>query len=360
MVLHHDQGRFSLHDLLRAYAVEPSGGQESGRARVSAGFRLLSYYLCNAHAAAKVLNQHRSPIVATAVPSNLRHVIRQDFPGWDDAWSWFSTEESAVYAAVMKAVQDGLVAYAWQLVWTMADFLDRRGRWQDLMVAAQTALEAAEGTGDLLGQAHSRSIAARAHARLGRYEEALGGLSAALDLFCQLGDQPNQAYVHRGLAGVLEWQGKNADALRHDEKAVQLYRQVADEPGEASALNSMGWCHAQMGAYGQALDCCNQALALHRKTGNRHGEASTLDSLGYIHHSSGNHRLAVALHTQAFEFFRELGDRYYEADSLDHLGDALRAVGDLEAADSAWHASLEILDELDHPGANTLRTKVRR
>jgi hypothetical protein len=45
--------------------------------------------------------------------------------------------------------------------------------------------------------------------------------------------------------------------------------------------------------------------------------------------------------------------------TIGKLGDTLQAAGELDAAGAAWAEALEILIELDHPAADTVRTKLK-
>jgi tetratricopeptide (TPR) repeat protein len=60
---------------------------------------------------------------------------------------------------------------------------------------------------------------------------------------------------------------------------------------------------------------------------------------------------ALALH-------REFGDRFHEADTLSHLGDTRDAAGELTEARDAWQQALDILDDLQHPGAEKVRAQL--
>ena len=51
-------------------------------------------------------------------------------------------------------------------------------------------------------------------------------------------------------------------------------------------------------------------------------------------------------------------DRYNESRALADLGDACQAAGDVPAARRAWRDALAILDDLDHPDGDPLRTKL--
>jgi predicted negative regulator of RcsB-dependent stress response len=52
-------------------------------------------------------------------------------------------------------------------------------------------------------------------------------------------------------------------------------------------------------------------------------------------------------------------DDRYEATALACLGDALAANGDTDAAWASWQQALTILDQLDHPDADEVRTKLK-
>jgi len=58
-------------------------------------------------------------------------------------------------------------------------------------------------------------------------------------------------------------------------------------------------------------------------------------------------------------FSRDLGNRFYEASALTHLGDTCLAVGDPDAARDFWHEGLAILEDLDHPDAESVRHRLR-
>jgi tetratricopeptide (TPR) repeat protein len=346
--------RFTLHDLLRAYATELAESIEPEAERRAAIHRLLDHYLHTAFTAAMLLDPHRVPItLAPAQPG----VTVNDLGDHQQAQTWFGTEHPALLAAVRRAADANLGTHAWQLSWALTDFLDRRGYWHDLAAIHHSVASVTRRSADRLGQAWAHRGIGLARTQLGQ-DDPYPELQRALDLFAELGEHSGQASTHHLVAWVCERQGRQEEALSHAQHSLRLYRIAGHQPGEASALNNIGWYHAQLGRYEHAVTRCAQALALHRRSGNRPGQASTLDSLGYAHHFLGRYPQAIACFQQALEVFREIGDRYEEAATLDHLGDTEKAAGDLDAARAAWQRSLDILDELDHPGARDVRAKL--
>jgi predicted negative regulator of RcsB-dependent stress response len=61
---------------------------------------------------------------------------------------------------------------------------------------------------------------------------------------------------------------------------------------------------------------------------------------------------------QCLTLRRELGDHYLEANTLIHVGDIYNAIGDLATARNHWQQALTILEQLRHPDAQKLNTKL--
>jgi DNA-binding SARP family transcriptional activator/tetratricopeptide (TPR) repeat protein len=349
-------GRYSFHDLLRAYAGELARTLELGSERHAAAHRLLDHYLHTAFAAALLLYPQRQPITLT---SPLAGVEPERLTDYGQALAWLSAEHPVLLAAVDEAANAGFDTHAWQLPWALADFLDYRGHWQDQASTQLAALDATRRLADRHGQAHAHRALGRAHHQLGRDDEAGSHYRRAIELFADLGDRAGQAHTHLNLALVHERRRRHREALEHGESALTLYREAGDHSGQANALNTVGWVRAQLGDHRQALALCEQALRLLQVIGDRRGEATTWDSLGYAHHHLGGHREAVECYQRALDLFEEIGDRRHEADTLTHLGDTRRAAGDLPGARHAWQRALTILDEVGHPDADQVRVKLR-
>ena len=345
-------GRYALHDLLRAYATELAAAGDPAPVR-----RLLDHYLRSANGADAVLNPTRDPI--ELIPP-LDGVTVDTFQSPAEATDWFTNEYQVLVAAVPLAVTAGLDRHAWQLIWSMATFVDRHRDFRDATALHQTALEAAQRLDDPAAQGYSHQRLGQVSAMLREYDEARVHLERALEVYQRLGDDSNQAQVHLGLGNMLDRQGRHQDALHQAEQALARYRSSDDRVGQASALNSVGWCHAQLGDYATALKHCQEGLRLQQELGDRGGEATTWDSLGVAYHHLGQHADAVAAYEQALALFRELGGfRYNEADTLAHLGDAYHDSGDTGAARDRWQAALAIFTDLDHPDAEEVRARLR-
>jgi DNA-binding SARP family transcriptional activator/DNA-binding XRE family transcriptional regulator len=357
LLTEHFPGRYAFHDLLRAYATDQAHATDSGDDLQVAIGRALDHYLHTAHAAALLLAPSREPIaLAPARPGVLPENLASD----QQALVWFEAEHQVLLAATALAAATGCNACAWQLPWAMADFLDRRGHWQEWAATERTALAAATRLGDPAGQAMARRLLAHACIQLRDYDQARAHLTDCLSLYRQLGDRLGQARTHQSLGVVASRQGWHADALVHDQQTLDLVRATGDQARQAAALTNVGYSHAQLGDYQQAREFCRRALDLHRQLDYLPGEANAWDSLGYTEHMLGNLTEAVDCYTRALRIFRDLGDRYEQAEILTRLGEVRHTAGDRQQARNAWQRALDILEDLHHPDAAQVRAKLRR
>jgi DNA-binding SARP family transcriptional activator/tetratricopeptide (TPR) repeat protein len=356
LIIERVPGRFTLHDLLRAYARELVHGQDPDDTRRQALHRLLDHYLHTSHRADRLLRPDRDdsisldrvqPLVTVHSPTDHR-----------DALAWFTAEHSVLLATVAQAADREFDNHSWQLAWTLTLYFDRRGHWHDAASAQQTALRSAERLEDPYAQAVSHGCLAYAYIRLSRHDEAHTHLVRALWLYEQLDDNAGQAHVHRTMTWVLDRQGHYREALPHARRAFELFGAAGHEAGQARTLNAMGWFHTQLGEYEDGLRYCHRAFELQRAIGDRFGQADTLDSIGRAHHDLGQYQEAAFHYRQALILYREFGDRFNEADTLVSLGDTHIAVGDTRAAVASWRDALVILDELGHVEATGVAARL--
>jgi tetratricopeptide (TPR) repeat protein/transcriptional regulator with XRE-family HTH domain len=357
-LLHEDPtGRFSCHDLLRAYAAEQAASLDTPRQRRAATRRVLDHYLHTAYAADRLLRPARRP---PAMPAPPRDLLPEKLASPDEARAWFDAEREVLMAAVAHAAAAGFSRHAWQLAWTIGTFLNVRADWDALIGVQRIALAAAESLRDTHAQAFVRDQLGFAYLPRGQYQDADAHFRQALLLYRQVGDTQGQASVNLNLSLMLEWQGQHAAAVRADQRALRLYRGAGDRAGQARALNALGWHRALVGQHRQALTACQQALALQRELGDRLDEAATWDSIGYIHDRLGQREQAVTCYTEALRLLDPDKERHRQAIILTHLGDTHHNAGDSPAAARAWSSALVIFESLQLPDAQAVRVKLNR
>jgi DNA-binding SARP family transcriptional activator len=350
-------GRYTCHDLLRAYAAELSQSLDEAPERRRAAERVLDHYLHTA----QTLNRTLYPAWhALELPEPAHGVMQERLEDREHAQRWFAAEYRALVSATARASVLGFDDHAWRLAWVLVTILERQGYWREWHRVSEIALGASRRTEDLPGQAHAHSWLGAALAALGEHAEARVQFGQAAALFERLGDHTRRGIVHTNICRALEREDRYGAALEHAQEALECFREVDHVLGQASALNNIGWYQANLGRNEQGLDHCLLALELVRASGDPYGEAGTLDTIGSIQHRLGRHAACLESFEHALLIQRKAGEKALEALTLTHLGDACYDVHDTDAAREAWSSALEILTQLEHLDAREVRAKLRQ
>jgi tetratricopeptide (TPR) repeat protein len=387
LIEHTGTGRYRMHDLLRAYAVELAAPDEARPALT----RLLDLYLVTASLAVDILypaDAARRPPVEPGP---------RQAPSIEDAQaarSWLDTERANITAAcrhaATRAWSDHVPRLAVLLyrylqigghtgdataIFTAAVSVARRaadpqaeaealvqlgrlqldlGESEPAEASLRRALGLSEAEGDQRSAARALGNLSYVLERRGQYGEAVACMSRALRLFELIGDRYGQAQALGAVGIVLEYQGRYAEAIRCQQRALAIFREVGDRPGEARTLTNLGCIYQRQRLAAEAAEYLQQALAFFREMGDRPEEATALTNLGVVHRLRG--RLAESLdhHRRALALYRQTGVRDGEADALNGLGEALVACGQFAEAIAAHTEALATAH------ATSLRREVAR
>jgi DNA-binding SARP family transcriptional activator/tetratricopeptide (TPR) repeat protein len=339
-------GRYSFHDLIRAYAAELLENTDLEIDRQTAPARLLDHYLHSVHAAQVALKPHRR----LTAPGPLRPgVTPERFPDHHAAMSWLIAERHVLKAAVSLATDSDFGVSAWQLALTMQPFYRSRGYFHDWMDTMGIALEAAGRGADLPGQGHMLRSLAEASFHLHRHADSLRYLERAQAAYQELGYTTEHAYLHAIFGQVFIRQGRLQLAIEHSRKALELHREARHRCGEARAIADIGTAHGKLGRYEEAVWHFQCGIALAQEVGMAEQEGKARKELGVVLSKMRHHERAVDELTRALTLLRRAGYRPQEAETLLALGNALSAQGLEEAASDAWRQSLVIFSTFRDP-----------
>lgn len=354
LVTQQTPGRYSLHDLLRAYATELVQTQDSEEQRHAATGRMLEHYLHTARAAcllAGPASDLRTP------PAARPPVLLEALADREQAVTWFTAERAVLVALARQSESAGFGAHTVQLAPAVATFLEYYGHWHDQTVVHEAALAAAVRLRDRPMQAYAHRVLGCAHFRWHRFEQAHTHYQRSLSLLGASGEPVDVAHSHYCIAFALQQLGRHEQALDHAGRALDLYRAAA-HPRQSLILALIGVCHAGLGDYEEALARAKQALAVHGRASDPVGRAMAWWCLGQAHHGLGHHRQAIAWYRRLVDLHRAQGDRHFLAETLILLGEVHRDVYEPQSLRDAWQQALVILDELGHPDAEQLRTRL--
>ena len=332
LLTEHQPGRYSFHDLIRAYATELLESTDTETDRHAALARLLGHYLHSSYAAQVELKPLREPIAPGGPEPG---VTPEKFSDYESAMSWFTAEWRVLNASVALAAESDFGFPTWQLALTMQQFYQWSGFFHDWMHTMEIALAAAVRDTDLAGQGHVLRSLAGANFHLNRHDESLRCLEQAQAIYTELGYTTEHAYLHSSFSVVFTKQGKLQLAIEHSRQALGLYQEAGYRRGETRALEDIGIAHSALGEYQEAVSYLERGIALAHEVGQLAHEAGCRKELGIVLRKLGDYDEAVAELRRALALLRRVGHRPQEAETLLALGDALAAQGYQDAADDA-------------------------
>jgi hypothetical protein len=141
LLTEHFPGRYTFHDLLRAYAAELARTHDSASECRQAQHRMLDHYLHTAHNTAVFLPPWEPVNLVPPQPG----VTTEEFADHRQALAWCGTEHHVLLAAVEQAATIGFPTYTWELAWILAEYL-YRGHWHDWARVMCVALDTQPAT----------------------------------------------------------------------------------------------------------------------------------------------------------------------------------------------------------------------
>ncbi|MEV6610841.1 BTAD domain-containing putative transcriptional regulator [Kutzneria sp. NPDC051319] len=327
-------GRYSMHDLVHAYAAELR--EEADEEAV---VRLRDHYLQTAYVADEffVKAGERPPRPDTAPGVSVHPVI-----SYEDAVAWFNDE----HAALMALIEHAPAEWSWQAAWVMRHHLDWGGYWDDLAAVSRIA----EQRGSPRGRAYGLRGLARVASQRGDQNEAVDLLDQALALFRQIQDNTSMAYTHRQLTGVLQLAHRDVESIGHAEAALELFREADGKAGAGGALVALAWALTRAGRLPEAIDVGMQALPLVEDSGDRYSTALAYLAIGRASHNLGRYDDAASYRRKGIEVYRAIVAVMRPAATVllrsnivlcqIHLSESCHAAGRFAEADSSLGEAL--------------------
>ena len=340
LLAEHRPGRYTCHDLLRAYAAQQGRGTDSDADRVSALERVVDHYAHSAHAADRLVYPARPPVVLSEASPG---VVQSDLPDATAAWDWLAAERDNLLAALDTAVERGWRLTAWRIAWAMSTLLQRQGHPQDLYRSWRRALAVLDDSDPVPMRTIALRQIAEACARMHQFDEAVRLLHEAARLVDEAQWLAERAGILRTLARTYGRQGDDRAAYEHASQSLAIYRTLAHDM-VGSAANAVGWYAARIGEHGAAASNLRLALETARAREDRLVESHALHSLGYLAQQMGDHDQAVALLRQCLDLAHANGDAHNEATALRDLGHSLAALGQPDGAAKYWRRALPLLE----------------
>jgi tetratricopeptide (TPR) repeat protein len=335
-------GRYTFHDLVRAYAAVRAGDEERLPDRKAALTRLFDYYLATAAAAMNTLH----PTEARRRPSI------PPFPGPTPdladagaALGWLNTERDTLIAVSTHATDHGWPTFATALSTILLRHLTGAHNTDGLTVHGN-ALRASDQTGVLGDRARALNHLGMTYLSLGQADRTAEYCGRALEAFQRTGDPLGQAIASGLIAGALKQTGRYDEAVASHERAGHFFQQASDLTGEASSLVLIAQIEERRGLFQQAADRQRRALALCRQAGSLPGEANVLNDYGDVLSRLGQTDQALEYLNRSLEIWQQLDYRSGEAAARDTIGSVMYRLGRYEESAEHFRRGLAIFREI--------------
>lgn len=309
--------RFTMHDLLRAYAVELSAVEDSEEDKQAALTRLLDHYLHGAAAAMDTVypsSRYRRPRIAS--PTTHPPAVAASAA----AEAWLDSNVSNLMAAVACAAELGWASYTDRLAVTISLHLITTGRYSDSLAVHSHAANITRESADKAGEARALNDLGQTYWRLGRYPEALESLQRSLSLRRTIGDRQGEGHTLSNLGNVYWQLGDCTQAIEKFEQALAIAGEVNDRRSETITRGNLGVIHERLGRYATALDYFHHSLVAARRTGDRASEGFALGNIGVVRDRLGYHAEALSYLHQALTIDHETNNRAHESNTLGNIG----------------------------------------
>ncbi|MER6167582.1 helix-turn-helix domain-containing protein [Streptomyces violaceorubidus] len=345
------EGRYVLHDLVRAYGAELAEHHDDDR--LGALDRLLSYL----HHNAKSANVHVTQQFRSGLPDDpAAGTVHVTIDNRADALDWYRQEEQTAAAALRAVDEPRLQRRRIDVALEWVSYNETTGRWPEEIAATRIALDAALGLDDPVAVERSSHNLIRALIETGRGDEAGGLIETRLPYLSRLPAE-HRTGAERRASWVCSKLERHEEALGHARTALTIARTLGRPDELARALLELAFKVSDMGENQEAVALCEEALPVCRDTGERRFEAMAWGTLGVARLGLDDLDTAVDDLKKARHLFGETLDVYNEAETLDNLATVHQRRGATEEARACWLEAAELFAGLRIARAAEMRAR---
>jgi tetratricopeptide (TPR) repeat protein len=335
-----EHGRYEMHDLLRALALDLARN-EGTSAATAALSRLSAWYLHTTHHAAAAIETPHVPD-PTVAPAG----TPLEFADRGEALAWYDRERSNLTAVRVAAYEADFNDVVWQLAVTLKLFVVLRHHLEDFVESHRMGVHAARAGCDRRIEALMLYGLGCAYIEIGRPTEAEPFLTESITLYHALGDDRAAARLMMDLGRTHADQGRYREAIVLYGQALSRDLEDGDRRAAAITRLNIGVALYFSGDLAASLTSFLTALDDARQAEERRAETVIAGNIAQIHCDRHDYRQAQEYYEQQLTLSRFIGDRYMEAEAIDGLGDALSGAGNREDAVRRWEVALALFEDI--------------
>jgi predicted ATPase/Tfp pilus assembly protein PilF len=354
---HRKVGRYELHEMLRQFI-----GQETGGLNEQAAQQHCDYYL-NLVVAREGDFYGPQPQQAVAAVQHELDNIRQAWRWAVEHGSWPAIECSleglgrfyqiaallqegktmialAVDRLPREECADTIRAVGPRLFGWYAYFLHKLGRHSEAITQARQAFVLAGQDEAALAEVHS--LFGLLLPAQGEFDQAVIYLEKAIAYYRATAELERLTLALQRMVLACWRGGKHDETLRYSQQAVPLLEAVDHKKGLAQLYNVLAGTHYDLDNLAQALVYVQQAQEIYEAIDEKLDAAIVAANLASLHQRMGQFEQALVANQRAIDMSRELGDRPGLARDLSNRGYILCTIGEFERSLDFYYRALEI------------------
>jgi tetratricopeptide (TPR) repeat protein len=300
LVHEHRPGRYTMHDLLRAYAVERLEDEVSEAERAQSLRRMYDHYVLTGYGAERLLRSYRGRI---DLGEHATGVVPEPLANPSAASDWFAAEYQVLVNLLHGRAGPEHDRRRWELAWCMTEQMMVMYRGGDLAEAQTVALQAAERIGADAWAVFSHCHGAAGMLLSGRPDDCRASLDRAMALAEALGQPWAKGLALYAMSSYLGHTGNGEKALAHARRSAAYFREAGDITWENRVLFTVGWQSARLGNFAEARECFAHLRDATHGAGHRLGEGIAYLGLGYTAHLGGAFDEAIGEYDTAIAIF---------------------------------------------------------
>jgi tetratricopeptide (TPR) repeat protein len=337
-------GRWFMHDLVLAYAMEVVRETDAAAAEVAFG-RLVNLYVHSSYRAGGMLLSDRgSRLVEQGDPEP--GVPHRDFSDPDEAVAWFDDEWRTLALMIDKALEMGRNEDAARLAYNIFEYGHRRQPSSEVAALHETGMRAAEAAGKPDWHAALTNMVAFSAVRSGETRRAESAYRSAWKTFQALGHLAGQEIACGNLAALARRLGNYEEAIELGEQAVALSRRLGNAAVVAMRLTTLAQSLARVGRADEAVAAASFAVETFRSHGDDFAVGMSLRALGSAYAAKDDFPQARHAYRGSLECHQTTDQSWERAVTLFEFGQEAAQVREYSLARVSLRECLNILDSV--------------
>lgn len=348
-------GRFSMHDLLRAYALEKAN-ELPGDEQDLATEKMLDFYLHLAQQAKAMqyAGKAMSSIGVKHAPAETPILANSG-----DATRWFDIERINLLAAVRHAAGRRDPRHSYLLPLAMGMYFEVSHRWEDALTAGKIGLAAARKKDDRTQEMRILNLlGAATNMNQGDPDEATSYFRQMHELAISEGDEYLAGLSVSNLAMLLLNENRHEESIEAGDRALKFISRKDDPWNRANTRNNLCLCSLRMGHAEAALSHGQAALDVFIELNDENRQAKAFENIGRAYLGLSLYDKARASLQRSLEMARQTNSGRGIAVALASLGDLDQALDCPHEAIRFWEEALALSDKLRDHEAERLRLRI--